>query len=146
MKTLYHALPVLLGVLLLVACTGPRAPSDIRLLDRGTPVEGLQGAYCWDSWLSDVCVDPMEPQFVPGTEHPLPADEPIQLQLDRPLPDTLTLSLSAELFGDEIVSDSLAPAEVVRWAPDVPPGTYVLNVDAGWRQGDVTYWFYIALN
>ena len=36
-------------------------------------------------------------------------------------------------------------ARAAERTPDAPAGMYVLNVNARWEQGDVTYWFYILI-
>lgn len=143
MKT--KTLPVLLFfALLLAACSGPSSPPSIQLELNGETVSGLSGAYCWDSGLSGtLCVDPIPPSFEGMT--PLAVDGPVRLVLDRPLPQELSVSLTPELFGDSVASETLDVGSTVEWLPDAPAGEYVLNVNARWKQGDVTYWFYVSV-
>ena len=144
MKKTVVVLPVLVG-LLIVACTGKvSSPPLIRLVADDALIDGYQGPYCWERAAGPaICVDPRPPQFDSATS--LPASEPIRLQLDKPLPDSVTLSLSEEVFGEPLISETVAPAETVEWAAQVEPGQYILRVGATWKQGDVFYWFSIAL-
>ena len=88
-------------------------------------------------------MDSIEPFFEVTTS--LSQGAPIRFQLDAPLPDEVTVSISEELFGDTIVSESMTPAEFLDWSPPVGPGTYIIDVHASWKQGDVSYWFSVLL-
>lgn len=137
---------LLIAITTLLACgtSSPSSPPSIELNVDGVLMSGLQGAYCWDQGIGGtVCVDPIEPMF----DHaiPLPANSPIKLELAAPLPDTLVLSLSNEVFGDIVFSDIVNVDDVVEWSPPVAPGEYILTASGGWEQGDVTYWFSISL-
>ena len=135
---------VLLGFLLTSCGGGVDNPPLIYLISNGELVDGFQSSYCWDSGIGEtLCVDSIEPYFESST--PLDASAPIRLQLDSPLPDAVTLSLSQEVFGDTIYSETVPVSEIIAWSPSVAPGTYILDVHASWKQGDVTYWFSISL-
>jgi len=131
--------------LVLTACTARTSgPSNIQLNTDDGLIQGAPGGYCWDNGPGGtLCVDPFEPEF--GSPVALPAEEPIRLQLDKPLPDTVTLWLSEEVYGDTIVSEDVQVAETLEWSPQVEEGEYILNVDAAWRQGETTYRFSILL-
>ena len=139
----------LLIVFAAIALTGCRSASQdspplaYLVTDSGL-VDGFQSSYCWDQGVgAALCVDMIEPYFEQTTA--LPADAPIQFQLDAPLPDTVTVSISKEVFGDTILSANLTPADLVDWSPQVEPGEYILQVGATWPQGDVSYWFSVSL-
>jgi hypothetical protein len=109
-----------------------------------TIVEGFQSSYCWDDGLGGgLCVDSIEPRF--DSALALPAGEPLRLQLDKPLPDSVTLALSEEVFGDAIMLEVLTPDETLEWPVSVAPGAYILTASGVWPQGDVTYYFSISL-
>ncbi len=85
----------------------------------------------------------MEPRFDQSV--PLPANTPIQLQFDKPVPNAVTLSLSREVFGETIFSESVPVSEHIEWSPNVDAGDYILAVHPTWKQGDVSYWFSITI-
>lgn len=132
-------------VFLTAGCTAaPSSPPTVYLEVNGDKVPGYQGAYCWDGGLSGtLCVDPLPPSFEEQT--PVEVERLLRFQLDRPLPQSLNVSLSPELFGDTVDAETLEVNAAAEWRPDAPAGVYVLNVDARWEQGDVTYWFYILI-
>jgi hypothetical protein len=101
-------------------------------------------SYCWNPTFGPaICVDTIESFFDSATA--LPAGAPIRLQLDKPLPNSVTLSLSEEVFGDAIVEETLTPAAEVVWSPTVAAGDYIHRVSGSWKEGDVTTWFSISL-
>ena len=133
-------------VAILMAGCGSKAsrPPLIKSTVNGKPMEGLQGAYCWDNGIAgSICLDPMEPSFDQSAS--LHVSTPIQLQLDKPLPNELILSLSKEVFGETIVSETVPVSNLVKWSPAVDAGVYILTVNATWKQGDVSYWFSITI-
>jgi hypothetical protein len=124
----------------------PGEPPLIRLVVDGTPQEGYQGSYCWTDPGAGVglCVDKIPPVF--DSAYSLPAGQPLRLQLDVPVPDSVQLSLGEGVFGEPLVTQTLAGAEMLEWAVQVEPGQYILNVFAAWeQQGDVSYLFSISL-
>lgn len=131
--------------MLLVSCGGGvDSPPLVYLVKDGTLIDGFQSSYCWDYGArGTLCVDSIEPYFDETTL--LSTNASIQLQLDTPLPDSLTLSLSREVFGDTLLSESVPVTELVSWSPAVDAGEYILTVGAKWPQGDVAYWFSILL-
>lgn len=134
-----------LVMLFLSGCAG--SPPPIRLNVNGTEMDGIQGAYCWDGGLlsGTVCVDPVEPVF--DASIPLQAGTPIQLNIQKPFPDTVTLSLSKEAFGETIVTETVPVFSFIRWVTEVNAGEYVLTVHATWaKKGDSSYWFKIKLD
>jgi hypothetical protein len=137
--------PLLVLFAAAIACgTGPSSPPIINLNVGGSTVSGLQGAYCWDQGIGGtICVDPMEPAFSSYT--PIPAGSPITLELESPLPDNLVLSLSTEVFGDVVYTEVVDVSDSVDWSPPVDAGEYILTASASWEQGDVTYWFAVAM-
>ena len=138
-------LTIALVTVLLSGCGGGvGTPPLVYLISNGELVDGFQSSYCWDSGVrGTLCVDSIEPYFEHST--PLSADASIQLQLDSPLPDSLTLSLSREVFGDTLVSESVPVAELVEWSPAMDTGEYILTAHVKWPQGDIAYWFSISL-
>ena len=136
---------IVLTTILLAGCgRSVDSPPLVYLVSNGELVDGFQSSYCWDGGVrGNLCVDSIEPYFENST--PLSANAPIQLQLDTPLPDSLTLSLSREVFGDTLISETVPVAELVNWSPAVEAGEYILTVGAKWKQGDVAYWFSIVL-
>lgn len=136
----------LLITMLLVSCGGSNvdSPPLVYLIQEGELMDGFQSSYCWDDGAGPaLCVDSIEPYFDETIR--IPANASIDLQLDSPLPDSLTLSLSREVFGDTLLSESVPVAELVSWSPAVDAGEYILTVGAKWPQGDVAYWFSILL-
>jgi len=141
-----RTLTVLILIFFLLAGCGKTSatPPLVYLVTDGGLVDGFQSSYCWDGGIKGtLCVDSIEPYFETSTT--LSPGSSIQLQLDAPLPDSVTLSLSRELFGDELVSESVPVTEQVTWSPAVDAGEYILTVHANWPQGNVAYWFSITL-
>lgn len=135
---------IVLASTLLTGCGGSLdSPPLVYLVANDGLVDGFQSSYCWDQGAGTICVDTMEPYFDETTR--LPASAPIRFQLDTPLPDEVTLSISEELFSKAILSESMSPSEIIDWSPAVAPGEYIVNVHVSWVQGDVTYWFSISL-
>ena len=130
---------------LMVSCGSSVDSSPlIYLVSNGELADGFQGPYCWDKGAGGaLCVDPIQPYFDETIR--FPASGPIQFLLDEPLPDEVTLSLSRELFGDNVISEKVSVTENMDWYPDVDAGEYILTVGAKWPQGDVVYWFSIVL-
>ena len=134
-----------LMILLLAGCGNTvDTPPLVYLISNEELVDGFQSSYCWDGGVrGNLCVDSIEPYFEDSIT--IPANASIQLQLDAPLPDSLTLSLSREVFGDTLVSETVPAADFVDWSPAIEAGEYILTVGARWPQGDVAYWFSILL-
>lgn len=135
----------LLITTLLVGCGSVvDSPPLIYMVKDGGLIDGFQSSYCWDDGVgAALCVDTIEPYFDETTR--LSSGAPIRLLLDTPLPDEVTLSLSAELFGDTIISETVPVTENIDWSPAVDGGEYILTVNATWPQGGVAYWFSIVL-
>lgn len=138
-------LTIVLTTVLLTACGGSLdSPPLVYLVRNGALIDGFQSSYCWDQGIGGtICVDTMEPYFEETTR--LSANEPIRFQFDTPLPDDVTISISDELFGDSIVTESLPPSEIIDLSPSIPPGDYIIDVNTSWKQGNVTYWFSVTL-
>jgi len=136
---------IVLAVTLLTACEGSSdRPPLVYLVSNGDLVDGFQSSYCWEVDLeSEVCVDTVEPYFDETTH--LPANAPIRLQFDTPLPAEVTISISKEVFGETIFSESVPASDFIDWSPAVAPGEYIIDVHTSWKQGDVSYWFSVAL-
>jgi hypothetical protein len=136
---------VVLAAALLSGCKGGvDSPPLVYLVSNGSLVDGFQGPYCWDKGIQGtLCADPMEPYFDETTR--FPASGPLQIQLDEPLPSEVTLSLSKEIFGDEVIAETVPVTENLSWSPPVNAGEYILTVHATWKQGNVSYWFSIIL-
>ena len=135
---------IVLTATLLAACGGRiESPPLVYLVADGNLVDGFQSSYCWDGGAGGaLCVDTIEPYFDETTR--LPANAPIKLQLDSPLPNEVTLSISKELFGETILSETVTPSDFISWSPAVAPGEYIISVHTSWKQGDVTYWFSVS--
>lgn len=139
-------LVMVLVTILLTACGGSNLdrPPLVYLVAGSELVNGFQSSYCWDQGLGGtICVDTMEPFFDETTS--LSQSAPIRFQLDAPLPDEVTISMSQELFGETIFSQSLTPSEFLDWSPQVGPGAYIIDVQTSWAQGEVSYWFSVVL-
>jgi hypothetical protein len=138
-------LTILLTAAFLTACVGgPDSPPLVYLVRGGNLIDGFQSSYCWDKGVgAALCMDTVEPYFDEIIR--LPGNEPIRFQFDTPLPDEVTISISEELFGDSILTESLSPSEIIDWSPNVPSGNYIIDVHTSWKQGDVTYWFGVFL-
>ncbi|HSG42796.1 MAG TPA: hypothetical protein VLA72_06545 [Anaerolineales bacterium] len=137
---------LLITAILLVSCGGSSvdSPPLVYLVKDGELIDGFQSSYCWDDGAgAALCVDTVEPYFDETTH--LSTGGLIQFLLDTPLPDEVTLSLSKELFGDIIISETVAVVENIDWSPAVDSGEYILTVHAKWTQGDVAYWFRVSL-
>lgn len=136
---------IVLTIIFLVSCgSSLDNPPLVYLLADGDLMDGFQSSYCWDQGIgAAICVDTVEPYFDETTH--LPNSAPIRFQLDIPLPDEVTISISEELFGETIFSESISPAEMIDWSPAIPPGEYIIDVHVSWKQGDVAYWFSVLL-
>jgi hypothetical protein len=136
---------IVLTALVLAGCGGAvNRPPLVYLVTNEGLVDGFQSSYCWDRGAGGrLCVDSNEPYFESPTL--LPAKDPIQIQFDTPLPDEVVLSISKQIFGETIYAESLPASELIAWSPAVPPGDYVLDVHVTWKQGEVSYWFSVAL-
>jgi len=134
-----------LAMVILTGCgTNLDSPPRVYLVAGDDLVDGFQSSYCWDQGVgAAICVDTIEPYFDETTS--LSHTAPIRFQLDSPLPDQVTVSISEELFGDTIFSESLTPSDFLDWSPAVGPGTYIIDVHTSWKQGDVSYWFSVVL-
>ena len=146
MKTANKILVVMvLMTVLLTACgSNLDSPPRVYLVTDTGLVDGFQSSYCWDQGLGNaICVDTIEPYFEVTTS--LSVSDPIRFQFDSPLPDEVTISMSEELFGDTIFSESVTPSEFVDWSPQAGAGAYILQVHTSWKQGDVSYWFSVVL-
>jgi len=137
-----------LGILfttLLASCEGDLAnPPLIYLVADGDLVDGFQSSYCWDQGIGEaICKDTVAPHFESSV--PLDANAPIRFQLDTPLPEKVTLSISKEVLGKPIFSETLPASEFIDWPPAVAPGEYIIYVHAKWKPGEVTYWFSVLL-
>ena len=142
--TKFIFLIVLITILLTACGSNLDSPPLVYLVDGTELVDGFQSSYCWDQGVgAAICVDTIEPFFEVTTR--LSQSAPIRFQLDSPLPDEVTISISEELFGDTIISESLTPAEFLEWSPQVAPGTYIIDVHTSWKQGEVSYWFSVEL-
>jgi hypothetical protein len=137
---------IVLTATLLAGCGGSiDSPPLVYLVTDGGLVDGFQSSYCWNGGIGGtLCVDTIEPYFDETTH--LSASAPIRFQFDAPLPDEVTISISEELFGETILSESMSPSEIIDWSPAVASGEYILDVHVSWKQGDVSYWFSISLD
>jgi len=129
----------------LIACGGNLDSPPLVYLESGSGlVDGFQSSYCWDQGAgAAICVDKVQPYFDETTT--LSQSDPIRFQFDTPLPDEVTISISEELFGETVVSESVTPAEFVDWSPGVGPGEYIIEVQTSWKQGRVSYYFSVVL-
>jgi hypothetical protein len=136
---------MLLTTILLTACgSNPNSPPLVYLVTGTELVDGFQSSYCWDQGVGGtICVDTIEPYFDEAIS--LSASAPIRFQLDAPLPDEVTISISEELFGETIFSENLTPSDFLDWSPKVGPGAYIIDVQTSWKQGEVSYWFSVVL-
>ncbi len=136
---------VLLIATLSASCGGKLAtPPLVYLVSDGKLVDGFQSSFCWDGGNGEaICKDTPLPHFESSTS--LSAGEPIRFQLDAPLPQEVTLSISKEVLGESIISERMQASEIIDWSPTVAPGAYIVVVHAKWRQGVVSYWFSILL-
>lgn len=135
---------IFLTLVLLTGCgSNLDSPPLVYLVRNGNLIDGFQSSYCWDQGVSTLCVDTVEPYFEEIIRWP--PGEPLRFQFDTPLPDEVTISISDELFGESVLTESLPPSEIIDWSPNIPPGDYVIDVHTSWEQGDVTYWFSIFL-
>ncbi len=138
-------LMVVLITILLTACGSKiESPPLVYLVSGSDLVDGFQSSYCWDQGGGPaICVDKIEPYFDETTS--LNLNNPIQFQLDEPLPDEVLLSISEELFGDVVFSESVSPSGDLSWSPNVGSGEYIIEVQTTWKQGEVSYWFSVVL-
>jgi len=136
---------IILTSVLLVSCGGNvDSPPLVYLVTDDGLADGFQSSYCWDNGVrGTLCVDTIEPYFDETIR--LSTNGLIRFLLDEPLPDEVTLSLSRELFGDTVISETVPVTENISWSPAVDSGEYILTVNAKWPQGDVAYWFSILL-
>ncbi len=138
-------LVILLITITLTACgSNLDSPPLVYLEADSGLVDGFQGSYCWDQGRgAAICVDKIQPYFDESAR--LNQSEPIRFRFDTPLPDQVTISISEELFGATIVSESVTPAEVVEWSPMIGSGAYIIDVQTTWEQGGVSYFFSVVL-
>ena len=133
-----------LAALVLSGCGGNLdSPPLVYLVTDSNLVDGFQSSYCWDRIGGTLCVDTIEPYFDESTY--LSANAPLRFQFDTPLPDEVTISISDELFGETLLSESKSPSELIDWSTAIGPGEYIVDVHVSWKQGDVTYWFSVSL-
>ena len=138
------ALIVLMAVSLTGCGEDIDSPPLIYLVANGELVDGFQSSYCWDSGKDGtLCMDTAAPYFESST--PLDASAPIRFQLDTPLPEKVILSISKEVLGKSIFSETIPASEFIDWSPAVAPGEYIIYVHAKWKPGEVTYWFSVLL-
>ena len=138
------ALIVLMAVLLPGCGEDIGSPPLIYLVSNGELVDGFQSSYCWDTGKDGtLCMDTVAPHFESFT--PLDANAPIRFQLDIPLPEEVTLSISKDAFGESIYSETMPASDFIDWSPPVAPDEYIIYVHAKWEQGEVTYWFSVLL-
>ena len=139
---------MLLSILLatiLASCRGNLAePSLIYLISNDGLVDGFQSSYCWEDGIGGgICKDTVAPYF--ESSIPLDGSAPIRFQLDTPLPDMITLTISKEVLGETIFSETMPASERIEWSPAVAPGENIIAVHGHWKQGVVGYWFSVSL-
>ena len=136
---------VILIAVLSTGCGGDLSePPLVYLVSQDGLVDGFQSSYCWESGMGEgICKDTVAPYFENST--PLDANAPIRFQLDTPLPETVTLSISKEVFGESTFSETMPASEFIDWSPAASPGEYIVVVHATWKQGVVSYWFSVFL-
>ena len=136
---------IILITTLLASCESSLAnPPLINLVSNGELVDGFQSSYCWDGGIGGgICKDTVEPYF--ESSIPLDRSAPIRFQLDTPLPDIVTLTISKEVLGETIFSETMPASELIEWSPAVAPGEYIIAVHGKWKQGIVSYWFGVLL-
>ena len=130
-----------LVALLLVACGGGggSTPPAIQLVVNEQPVSGFTGSYCWNR----LCADAVPPEF---DDLPLQSvSGPIILKADRPAPDRIFLSLSTEVFGDQLGTLEVTDTDNVEWNTNLEPGIYILSISAQWDKGDASYYYKIEI-
>lgn len=134
-----------LSAVVLAGCGGNLAnPPPIYLVINGELEDGFQSSYCWDQGFgAAICVDTVAPYF--ENSIPLDTSKVIQFQLDTPLPDKVTLSISKEVMDEAIYSETVPVSKLIEWYPEVAPGEYIIAVHGKWKPGDVTYWFSVLL-
>ena len=117
---------VILIAILSARCGGDLSePPLIYLVSNDGLVDGFQSSYCWDQGIGEgICKDTVAPYFESST--PLDASAPIRFQLDTPLPEIVTLSISKEVLGDSIFLETRPASEFIDWSPAVAPGEYII--------------------
>ena len=135
---------VLMGLLIASCGDNPSEPPLIYLISNDGLVDGFQSSYCWDSGIGGgICKDTVAPYF--ESSIPLDGSTQIRFQLDTPLQDTVTLTISKEVLGEAIFSETMPASELIKWTPAVAPGEYIIAVHGNWKQGVVSYWFSVLL-
>ena len=167
-NTLFTRIFLLLFVsLLFAACdSGPEAedleePPTVYLLQNGERIGAYEGIFCWleeegDSFnpedvggIAEVCEDETVPAFDDADFVSLSAGEPIAVEVEEPLPDRMTLSLSRpdDVFLEQSRTDVAVSDAIVSWeAEDVEPGDYILIALGFWRDaGGAAYYFPVTV-
>lgn len=164
---LLHLLLISLVSLFVVACGSEEEAEELEqpptfyLLRDGERVGPYQGIYCWleeegDTFdpeevggIAEVCEDETVPDFSASDFVPLPAGEPLAIEMEEPLPDRLTLSLSSpdDIFLEQSSTEISIEDSLVTWEPEgVEPGDYIFIALGHWRDpGGAAYYFPITL-
>lgn len=157
----------LLVSLFAVACGSEEEAEDLEqpppfyLLRDGERIGPYQGIYCWleeegDTFdpeevggIAEVCEDETIPEFSASDFVVLPAGEPLAIEMEEPLPDRVTLSLSApdNVFLEQSRTEIAIEDSILTWEPpNVEPGDYIFIALGFWRDpGGGAYYFPITL-
>lgn len=151
----------------LVACGGddeqvePEAlesAPEIFLLNEGERLSGQEVAECWPEQTAgtidtteepvDICEDSVLPTFEGAQFTEIAPGQPLELELQEPLPDRVMLVLAnpQDMSAIENYHDNAVQQSTLTWEPEAPAGDYVLAAMGFWENvGGATYYFPVRL-
>lgn len=167
-KYLTCLLLILLVTLLLVACNSDEdeaeeleQPPTFYLLQGNERISSVEGVFCWleeqgDTFdpeevggIAEVCDDETIPDFSGADFVTIPAGQAITVEMEEPLPNRVTLSLSSpdDVFLEQSRTIISVDDMIVTWEPDdAAPGDYILVALGFWRDaGGAAYYFPVTL-
>ena len=125
--------------------TYPLEPPQIILSYQGQEYQGVQGSYCWpaEEGVNPLCADTVFPN--PQESIQVAAGDTVDVAIQNI--EVAPIELGIGLFtSPEDATPTLV--EVVSglqssFAPNAPPGEYIVIVSARWDVGDIYYGFKI---
>jgi hypothetical protein len=159
-------LVTLLLSMALVACGGndeevepetlETAP-EIFLLHEGERLSGQEVAACWPEQSGgtvdlnqdpvDICEDSVLPTFEDTQFTQIAPGQPLELELQEPLPDRVALVLANpnDMSAIDNYDENEVQQNTISWQPEVPAGEYVLAAMGFWENvGGATYYFPVS--
>lgn len=131
---------------------------EIFLMHEGERLSGQEVALCWPEQTGgtvdtnqdpvNICEDTALPTFDGAQFTEMSLGQPLELELQEPLPDRVVLVLANpdDLSAIENRDENSVEQSILTWEPDVPAGEYVLAAMGFWENvGGATYYFPVSL-